>query len=577
MIHLFPRLICGFCLALVAAAQEPTAPPAPAAPARPGFRISGIAVDAASGVPLSKARVSIAPAASTGSNAPAAPSFPNARNANRIVPRAVTTGEDGRFVFENVSVGKYSLSAQTRGYPPQGFDQHENFSTAIAVGPDLDSENLVFRLRREASISGKVTDDQFEPVRNAQVMLFNTGVVNGQQRTMQGRGSNTDDEGSYHFGHLPPGKYFVAVSAQPWYANFVPRGRSRGFGGGGPDATLAVQTDESNPLLDMAYPLTFYGGATESTAATPIVLQSGDRMAADVTLHAVPAVHLRVRTGNSEPRFAVNLTRRIFDGSETGTPNQMQQSTPGVMDIVGLAPGRYVIHFRANDGKSRSNTEREIDVAGDAEIDAGDAAATAAAINGALKFDTPPNTQPGAPSAQPLIQLRNIRSREMQSAQAQANGTFELQSVPIGTYEIAVMNVPGFVLRSIAASGARVMGQRLQISSPQSVQLTVEMSRGLDRVDGIALRDGKPMAGVMIVLVPADPANNASLFRRDQSDSDGTFSLPSILPGKYTVVAIMNGWEIEWANPGVLRDYLPQGEIVQAEANGKYNIRVTVQ
>ena len=36
--------------------------------------------------------------------------------------------------------------------------------------------------------------------------------------------------------------------------------------------------------------------------------------------------------------------------------------------------------------------------------------------------------------------------------------------------------------------------------------------------------DGKPLAGAMILLVPEDAEMNLPKFRRDQSDSDGTFT-----------------------------------------------------
>jgi hypothetical protein len=63
----------------------------------------------------------------------------------------------------------------------------------------------------------------------------------------------------------------------------------------------------------------------------------------------------------------------------------------------------------------------------------------------------------------------------------------------------------------------------------------------------------------MVVLVPQDRGANRGLFRRDQSDSDGSFSLRDAAPGKYTVVAIEDGWELEWARPQVIRRYLSQG------------------
>ena len=81
----------------------------------------------------------------------------------------------------------------------------------------------------------------------------------------------------------------------------------------------------------------------------------------------------------------------------------------------------------------------------------------------------------------------------------------------------------------------------------------------------------------MIVLVPQDPGHNLPLFRRDQSDSDGTFTLSNVVPGQYTVVAIANGWELEWANPAVLQPYLKGGESVQVPAEGKLDVKVQVQ
>jgi hypothetical protein len=81
----------------------------------------------------------------------------------------------------------------------------------------------------------------------------------------------------------------------------------------------------------------------------------------------------------------------------------------------------------------------------------------------------------------------------------------------------------------------------------------------------------------MIVLVPADAADNQVLFRRDQSDSDGTFTLANVVPGRYTVLAINNGWELEWAKPEVLKKFMALGEGVIVEARGNYSVKVKVQ
>ena len=81
-------------------------------------------------------------------------------------------------------------------------------------------------------------------------------------------------------------------------------------------------------------------------------------------------------------------------------------------------------------------------------------------------------------------------------------------------------------------------------------------------VEGFAKRSGKPVAGAMVVLVPKDPESNHDFFRRDQSDLDGSFSLQSVIPGSYTIIAIENAWDLDWAKPAVLAHYCQHGQIV---------------
>jgi hypothetical protein len=67
----------------------------------------------------------------------------------------------------------------------------------------------------------------------------------------------------------------------------------------------------------------------------------------------------------------------------------------------------------------------------------------------------------------------------------------------------------------------------------------------------------------MVVLVPNNPDMNRDLFRRDQSDLDGTFSLRDVVPGNYTILAIENGWDLDWSQPGVISAYLKRGRTIE--------------
>jgi hypothetical protein len=89
--------------------------------------------------------------------------------------------------------------------------------------------------------------------------------------------------------------------------------------------------------------------------------------------------------------------------------------------------------------------------------------------------------------------------------------------------------------------------------------LVVKVSAGGMRVEGFARKGGKGQAGAMVLLVPRDAAAFPDLVRRDQSDSDGSFALRDAVPGQYTVVAIEDGWSLDWTRPEVIGRYLPGG------------------
>ncbi len=530
-------------------------PPSVTAPGK--FAIAGVIVNYVTGQPVSGAGIIIA---ST-----------NARNQIQ----KLTTGPDGRFAFPNLPLGKYSLEASAKGYREQGLDQHEYFATAVAVGPELDSEHIVFRLQPDASVEGHVTDENNEPIEGANVQLFLKEIQDGQQKAVLREGGTTDDRGYFHIGHLPYGNYYLAVSARPWYAqNYRPAPPQVTKDD---DALARAQQEASE--LDKAYPLTFYPNVPDSAGASAIFLHPGDHFQADVAMQAVNAVHLRVRTGSlergGEPQ--VVLKQRIFDRFEPSLQGiSMSRTEPGVIDIFGLAPGHYLIEAQMPNEPSDKATTRgwfqEIELAGDAEVNAAGNPGFAE-LSGTIRFE-------GAPDSSGFIDLMNTETGERYGTELSPKGEFSFpgNQLRTGNYEVMVESGhPGFALQKMTATGAAVTGHTVEITGPATVHLAGIASHGLGQVNGTALRDGKPVAGVMIVLVPDDPAHNQSLVRRDQSDSDGTFTLPTVVPGSYTVLALSDGWQLEWSNPAVLKPYLKGGEPVRVAGDSKLNIKVTVQ
>ena len=523
------------------------------------YRISGKVVDAHTGAPLARCSVRVADVKDRGET------------------RSVTSADDGGFRFEGLLVGKYSLVAQRRGYLALAYEQHGDYSTAIAVGPGLNSEDLIFKLTAEGVISGTVTDEAGEPVRGAQVRLFEDDDTSGIRTTRQRQTVVTDDRGMYEIPALRTGAYFLVVTAHPWYAQRLHQMQTPAGEGENQD-----QSNTQSQALDVAYPTTFYPGVTDQDAATPIPIKGGDRLEADITLAAQPAIRLKVRVpggggngaagGNESAAMngvSVGLSQTIF-GQVEPLPMQMT-GTQGGLEIEGVLPGHYDVTLtRFAPGPGQGSARRfEADIGAGATELPEDSGADAISVTG--KVIPSEGNLPGAAG----ISLRSPNSRRQQYGPLNEGGEFTVDVAP-GTYEI-VGNINGMHIASLKATGAQLAGRMLTVKTGDTPKLEIVAGTGHGEIEGTALRAGKPASGVMVLLAPEDPKNNEILFRRDQSDSDGTFDLANVFPGRYRLLAIENGWELEWANPAVLEAFLAKSVPVEVKSGDHLKQTVEVQ
>ena len=543
--------------ALTMAVAAQSAPPE----AQTKFRISGTVVDAVRGEALPDVEVKV--------------------SQERTVLQTVITGPDGRFQFDGLAPAKYSLSARGHGYQPQGYQQHHLATTGIVTGPRLESENLVFRLKPEASISGTVTDESSAPVPLAEVLLFAGGYAEAPQAILLRLKTTANDAGYFHFGHLREGKYYLVVVARPWYARSDPEEVEQktsamvdGDAGAleersvSPDATASVAHHHSD--LDVAFQTRYYINATEPELATPIVLKPGERATADLHLLAVPALRLKVR---GTPAFtnaasSLVLSERIFSYSRQISSQSIDQDG---IELNSLAPGRYLLELPSQ-GPDGLPQQRPLELVTDGEVVPGESSTSVSTVTGTIQLE----------GIQGLCQRCNLRfvslpSGEVFTTRSTSNG-FQIDGgIRAGTYLVREVSMEDYLVKDISAVGARVVRQQVEIPPGVAVRLSIAMTRDSGTIEGVALQNGKPVSQAAVFLVPNDPAHNLELFRGDQSDSDGTFTLRQILSGEYTVLAIAEGWDLEWSNPAALKPFIGGGVRVRVEPRGKYRIAVAVQ
>ena len=485
----------------------------------------------------------------------------------------ITAAEDGRFRFIGLEAGKYLLSAQARGYVREAFDQHGVFSTGIAVGPGLDSEHLLFRLHPQAVIHGRVTDEHGDPVRRAAVQLFATANAQGKRANFVQTQAQTDDLGEYRFAHLLAGKYYLVVQAQPWYAQTGLAKRREPE----QNASTFISSFRIDPLLDVVYPVTFYPGVLNERSATELNITAGSQEEANIQLQPVPSVHviitnLPVNENNpNDPKTSIAASQTIFGSYGLGFPMVSGQVSPGVFEIAGLPPGEITFTIGAGGNQQDGTRKFTANVTSGDTLDAA-AAGSSAAVSGRVI---------APPAAAPMERAQLVfvaDDNQNISTNLQNDGSFSLSSLQRGTYRLFVNFSRGTApVQKISASGAKLNGRKFTVEGTQDVQLTIILASGTGQVTGLAQLDGKPRPGVLVLLVPESGENLEDDVRMDQSDSDGTFALREILPGKYLLLAIEGGWDLEWANPVALKPFRGQAEVVQIAPGDAKNVTVNVQ
>jgi Carboxypeptidase regulatory-like domain len=472
-----------------------------------------------------------------------------------------TTDTQGRFKFAALPDGRFALIASRRGYASSAYDEHGGVNTAIVTGENLDTTGLVVQLAPLASISGTVTEDSGDPVPGAQIHLFREDPMrlNARQRANV---ANADEMGNFEVSQLRPGIYYLCVTGTPWYR---------------PDRLhFANGADQEHSPLDVAYAPSCYPDTADPDAAEPITVNPGDPIEINVTLHAVPAIRVSFQIPRPEPNQGFRFpqlsqdilgTKEFVQGVPIWTnPNQANPNDTASGDTVtvtlsGLAPGQYEVEFpesvsnpaparmsaiRASFGAIRvSSSDLTVDMS---------TLQSAASISGKVLMEGS-GKAPGSAS----ISLVGDGPDPVSTDVIQPDGTFHLNNAPPGDYEVRINGSEGsLAVSQLKINGAASKGATLHLGS-DPIELTVIASAAIAAVSGSVVRNGKPTSGVFVLLVPSDLHAGIGDWILNQSDSDGSFISERVPPGKYTAVAIDEGWKLDWHRPEVIAPYLAHG------------------
>ena len=483
--------------------QAPKMPAAPE-PRQLPATVEGIVFDALSGKPLKKALVL---AQRVGGRGPAGP----------VPLQGTQSSGDGRFSL-TLGPGVYTLRVTRNGYLEQSYGQtyRNRPSGTVALTAGQRVADLTFRLLPMAVLTGRVHDEDDEPLRNVSVQALRRSYGSGRWQLISAASTSTNDQGIYRLIGLSPGKYYLCAV----YDGYTP------------------------PEGHESYVPRCYPASTGVSAAKPIELTAGQEAShldfdlkptRTATLHGLVSAGA---TGDPVPGANVIIMRQETPWS--GSQMRSRTDASGHFELHAVPPGSYVLLATWFD-KSRLSSGRKT-----VEIGAEDVGNITVPVNQGFEIKGQVRVDEGSPLNLGTLRV-NIQPQEQfaptpPGARIEPSGAFVLKDVPAGSYTFTVCCPGGdFYVKAASAGSRNVLEQSLVVAATggaESIDLRFSPAGG--HIEGKVVRDGKPFTGALVALVPEpDRRKQPRLYFNAASDENGTFIMKGIPPGQYKLFA----WE----------------------------------
>jgi hypothetical protein len=233
--------------------------------------------------------------------------------------------------------------------------------------------------------------------------------------------------------------------------------------------------------------------------AAAIELKGGDKREIEVRPNPVPALHLLFHVPTEEGPRGMQmpiLQRRLFDETKPMPVGELRPVSPGVMEMAGVPAGRYDVSIRSADPEAAQEFS-EIDLQRDGQdlnVTSGEALGKP---NVSLKF-----ADRQAMPTMYAVGLRDAGRRMAQIRPGNEIGIVTFDAVKSGKYALVVMaqGRTYAVVRTMAGT-METAGHDVTVASGAGTNVTVEVALGDGLIEGVAVKNGKPVAGVMVALV----------------------------------------------------------------------------
>jgi hypothetical protein len=530
---------------------QPTTPPEDLA------SIEGQVGDAATGAPVRKANLSLRRIDA------------NLSQAGILGTYGTVSDTGGKFAIKDIEPGKYQLSVSRTGYVTMQYGARapNRPGVTLSLSPRQQLKEVNFRLIQHGVISGRILDEDGEPIAGVQVQTQSFRYVLGKkQLTPAGGGNSTNDLGEFRIFGLAPGKDYLSAI----YRSFDPPN----------NRFTTSQPDED-------YVPTYYPGTIDSSRAVPLEVTAGGQLT-NISLSISKARTVRisgritnlVSPGGTTPNVMLGpRSANFFSMGIVNRPNQVDRA--GRFEIRGVIPGSYWLTASVNQSNRMYSVRQPVDVGSSNIENLVLAIGEGAQITGSVRIDG--ETSLSLTSIRVYLQPREpgIMMGPTSNSTLKDDGSFHLTDVSPDRYNLSFPGLPdGLYVKSIRVGDNDVLATGLDLTSSRSMSVEVVLSPRAGEVIGIVQSPNTQQAapGATVVLVPQEDERRTqqTYYKIATTDQMGAFTLKSVVPGEYRAYA----WEeIEpgaYIDPDFMKPFESKGQAVSVPEGGHNALQLTL-
>jgi hypothetical protein len=441
------------------------------------------------------------------------------------------TDEAGHFAFRQLPKGMYTVQAQSSAFPQQnGIPK----IARINLNEEEAKTSVDLTLTPGGTINGRTVDEEGNAMAGCNIGAMEVDATSGVRRLNMRMSGNTDDRGEFHLTNVPKGKYYVIARC---FSN-IPL----------PHAFLRRGPDTEIPTL--SYDPVLYPSSTDLAGATAVSVAPGaDVSGLEFRMTPAAGATVRGRVGSSEPEAPGGFVQVMLIPEDPALrdvrrKNAMYNRQTGAFRFEHVPPGSYEV-IAITRGPDATLMARSTVVVGTGEIKPVELLLEhSQSVKGTVVVDD--DSKQSMESMQVMLQPREGESyAPPPQARVQKDGSFLLQNVTPGKWNISVMGMNGF-MKSLAVAGQESSAEVLDFTSGVSGPLKLTISTKWAQVTGSVTGMPAQQTEMMGAMLPANQGPMGQSMRMFAVQPDGRFVVPNLNPGEFygCVLPVMDGWSL---------------------------------